>query len=532
MSAHPFPARVKVLLALGAGAAVVLAFIPFHVAPLILLYPVFLNLLTIDGEKPGRVFLLGFLASLVVNLGGFWWIIYTIHIFGYLPYWIATLIFLIFCGFGALNVPLFAASAAWLHRRVHLRTQRPVLLALWFTLGLPAGFVVLEFLVPKLFPFYFGHALYWLPWLTQICEVAGSQILTFAVMSAGGALTLAWLGRYRHWRVHPLAVAVPVCLWTVIVGFGVYRLSQTPGPEKILRVALIQANIGSLEKVAARGGLRSKIRHTMDEYFALTDSVMAREPKPDLVVWPETAMPFELARDGLYQQEVRDRVMLWGKPLITGAYAKSPQDPRRDTNAAYLLTPDGATVSQQIYHKNILLAFGEYFPGGEAFPALYRLFPAVSDFARGREYAVFTLPDGTRLGITICYEAIVPDFFRGAVKPGVQAVVNLTNDSWFGPTTEPLHHGALASFRSPELRVPLIRVTNTGMSFVVDDKGRMGETTAVYEPGVLVKDVRIPAEAPRTIYLRWGNWLVWLSAGLATALGLMLARRKNASLPS
>ncbi len=174
------------------------------------------------------------------------------------------------------------------------------------------------------------------------------------------------------------------------------------------------------------------------------------------------------------------------------------------------------------------LAFGEYFPGGETFPQLYQWFPAVSDFAHGTEQNPFTLKDGRRLGVTICYEDLIPTFYRHAVETGVHGVVNLTNDSWFGPTTEPLHHGALATFRAIETRLPLLRVTNTGISFTVDDRGRMSKTTGVYSEGVLHSEVHLPAIPPTTLYLEWGDWFILLCIGILIGFFPFFRRVQNA----
>lgn len=523
--------RHNALLAALAGACIVLAFIPFYVFPLIFVFPVFLNLLSLETRGFKWGFFYGFLTSFVVNAGGFYWVVYTIHEFGYLPWVVSALLYLAFCGFGALNFPLFTGVATFLHERIRFAEKPAWLTALWFTLGLPALFTLPEYFIPKLFPFYAGHCLYWLPVLTQVSELTGSIFLSFAAYSLGGNLTLLWLHRRKGWRFHPLAALVPALLVLFWVGFGAKRLAEPPPPGKTLRVALIQPNIGSLEKVAARRGLITKVRYVMERYHNLTTQALASTPKPELVLWPETAMPFQLTHGLIYAQEVRDWVTAWGVPLITGAYAPHETDPGRDYNAAFLLSPEQGKLRMDIYRKNILLAFGEYFPFGEYYPKLYQYFPQVSNFGRGTDQNPVTLADGTRLGVTICYEAIVPSFFRKVVRNRVNGVVNLTNDSWFGPTSEPRHHGALAVFRTVETRVPLLRVTNTGTSFAVDTFGRMSDTTGVYQEGVLVTDVLIPRDPPETLYTAWGDWFILFCAALAAVLTGLILRKKNVPLP-
>lgn len=523
-------AKTRVLLAVSAGLSIVFSYVPFYVLPLIVLYPLFLNLLIAKCQTTKQALIYGLLVSFIINAGGFWWIVYTIHVFGFLPYWISTIIFLAFCALCALNVPVFMVVTHWFEKHRTPKEMSTRFLALWLTVCVPALFVLPEYFVPKLFPVYYGHAFAITPLISQISEVTGTIFLTFLVMSTGGLLTTLVVGRF-----HPIALGVPLALWIVTLGFGWMRYSEPPPPSKKLNVAFIQANIGSLDKLAARGGLREKIKISLDTFIRLTDQAMER--KPDLIIWPETAVPVELSLDGPFQDVVRQAVLRWNVPLITGGYAHHATNPQSSYNAAYLLSPENGQIRREIYYKNILLAFGEYFPFGEEFPKLYDWFPAVSNFSRGSEHTTFRLADGTRLGITVCYEAIVPDFFRGAARatPGnemPQAMVNLTNDSWFGPTTEPAHHGQLAAFRAIETRLPLLRATNTGMTFAVDRMGKMGPTTKVYEPGILVQEIEIPVAPRETFYLKAGNWFIALCALIVAAfVPFFFRRRAHVSLP-
>jgi apolipoprotein N-acyltransferase len=265
----------------------------------------------------------------------------------------------------------------------------------------------------------------------------------------------------------------------------------------------------------------------VDRYKSLTEQALASQPPPQLLVWPETALPFQPLSRNVFAGDVRASIQRWGVPTILGAYAPHETDPARTYNAAYLLVPSPGQLGVEVYKKNILLAFGEYMPGGEWSPALYQSFPQVANFGRGTEQRPFTLPDGTRIGMTICYEAIDPAFFRQVALQRVHLAVNLTNDSWFGPTSEPYHHAALASFRTVESRIPLVRVTNTGTSLTVDAYGRLSRMTGVYEEGVLVHEVILPAEPPLTFYTRYGDWFIILCAVIVASLTLMLFRRNR-----
>ena len=528
-------------LALASGACLALSFLPFHIAPLLVAHAALLLWACLTAQTVKRAFWAGVIVSFVFNLLIAWWLTYAIHVFGYLPYPIAALIFLVFCSGGAVNFPLFALFTFYFSRRYQMDSRGPLARGFWLVIALPAAFVVVEWISPKLFPSYIGHALYWLPLLTQISELTGAIFLSFLAMSLGGSFVLLAQKKYKQQPISWSFFSVPWVLLLFVLSFGTVRIAQTPPEMKRFRVALIQANIGSLEKVQAEKGYYPKVRKVISEYKRITQEAIASGAKPDLVVWPETAMPIQLDRPSAFSTEVFRFSKEIGVPLLTGGYSTHPLKPQTEYNAAFLISPTAKFSPEgvpalpdpysEIYRKNVLLAFGEYFPFGETFPVLYQWFPQVAAFGRGTEQNYFTLPNQMRLGITICYEAIVPEFFRRTAEPGVNAVINLTNDSWFGPTTEPYHHGALSIFRSVETRLPLIRVANTGISFFVDRLGRMSRTTKVYEPGYLVEDIELPlAPPPPTLYLRWGDWFVALCAFVLLATVLTLRRLTRVSL--
>lgn len=176
----------------------------------------------------------------------------------------------------------------------------------------------------------------------------------------------------------------------------------------------------------------------------------------------------------------------------------------------------------------MLVPFGEYIPFGEIFPSLYSWSPYSSRFWRGESVEPLRLGRHL-LSVSICYEDIFPGHIRklmrggsGGSAPG--AMFNLTNDSWYGNSTEPMEHLALASFRSIENRRSLVRVTNTGVSAFVDPVGRIVSRTGVWTKEVLVD--RIPLLSGRTPYALLGDWIGWLCAILSLA-GMVLAYRAS-----
>lgn len=521
----------KSWLAFFSAFSLVLAYAPIHWVVLSLFLPFFLCLLIFQCQGFWQGFRWGFLQSFFIMLGGFYWVIYVIKVFGFLPWSISFLLYLGFCGFGALNFPLFTAIAAELHRRLQQSSLPRYWGSLWFSIGLPTLFIFFEWAIPKLFPWYIGHAWYRFPILIQITEITGSLFLSFAMCSLSFVAAGYFFQKESPWRVEKWAWAIPSTLWATILVFGCYRWFG-PGPDgREFRVALIQANIGSLDRLGAAQGIGGKVRHVISTYERLTEEALNSSEKPDLILWPETAMPFQLEGPSQYAKEIREKVIGWGVPLITGAYAQSPYHFDRDFNAAFLLEPNtqGALpLKLSIAPKNVLLAFGEYMPLGDTFPKLYEWFPQVSNFEMGRTHSAFQLSDDTRLGVTICYEAILPTFVRRVAQLKAHALINLTNDSWFGPTSEPYQHAQLSVFRAVETRMPLIRVTNTGTSFTVDTLGRMGPQSAIEQEAVVSSKLRLPKEPPQTFYVRFGEWFLSLCLSFLGLLTVIALRKSHA----
>jgi apolipoprotein N-acyltransferase len=136
---------------------------------------------------------------------------------------------------------------------------------------------------------------------------------------------------------------------------------------------------------------------------------------------------------------------------------------------------------------------------------------------------VVSSADGHRLGAFICYEAIFPGLARGFTARGADLLVNITNDAWYGRTSAPYQHLAMATFRAVENGKYLVRAANTGITAVVDPRGRVLEATRLFERTILVRDV--PIVPGRTFYSRYGDVFAW--ACLAAAASLSALRRRT-----
>ncbi len=195
-------------------------------------------------------------------------------------------------------------------------------------------------------------------------------------------------------------------------------------------------------------------------------------------------------------------------------------------NTAKLIDNDGHVLGS--YHKKYLMPFGEYMPFGDEFPEIYDLIPEAGRLTKGEAPVVMQFGDYT-LGPIICYEDIIPSYVRELSKLEPQVLLNVTDDAWFGKTTEPYQHLALAALRSVEQRKWLIRSTNTGVSAYVDANGRITKQTSLYDPEILIEDVAMMPKG-RTVYSYIGDVLGWTSAAwLIFLMGTRYATRKRRS---
>jgi apolipoprotein N-acyltransferase len=234
------------------------------------------------------------------------------------------------------------------------------------------------------------------------------------------------------------------------------------------------------------------------------------------VIWPETAVPYLLDRN----PEIPGILADYGRGA-TLAVGVQRLDGTRAFNSMAVIAPDAEVTA--IYDKHHLVPFGEYIPFGDL---AYRLF-GISAFAAqmGNGYSPGPGPVILDLGPTIgrvlpliCYEAVFPQGLRNA--PGrADWILQITNDAWFGTLTGPYQHLAQAQLRAIEQGLPLVRVANTGVSAVIDAKGRVQASIPLGQSAHL--DAALPAALPPTAYARFGELpALLLLAGLASLLAL------------
>ena len=390
--------------------------------------------------------------------------------------------------------------------------------------------------------------------LASLGGVAAVSLLPvwFSVALCGDALSL-WRKRADLWK-RRLRCLVPLFFAAVAAAWGfnqflVLLRSSYMDPVRELTLALVQPSIPQtmIWNPAEKTNRFAKLMQL---------SELALATKPDVLVWPEAALP-ELNEESFHAiTNLVARHRVW---MVFGAddYALKPGATRDSTqpvdyqffNAAFLLSPEGRVVST--YRKRHLVIFGEYIPLADWLPFLKWFTPIQSGFTPGKEPVAFQLtgrspaepptrgpgergisqPAPLRAGMLICFEDAVASVVRESA-PDVDFLLNLSNDGWFGESAQQFQHAAHSVFRAVENRRPVIRCTNNGLTCYVDETGfvhdlGVGDATDVYGAGFRVVKLAVPA-GPRepTFYQRHGNWLGWACVALTGWLVLRHSRGK------
>lgn len=395
---------------------------------------------------------------------------------------------------------------------------------------------------------FLGTALGQIPSLAAPARLGGVYLVSALVVLLNGVFaTLAcrlWAqmcpqrtgdagGRLEVWRLafgnrwgRMCETALPLGL--ILLAFGLSNLSlmslSSGGAGALreessvlgLRVALVQRNAPC---IFAR---RDRAQDPYEVFDRLLS--VASAARPDLVVWAESAMGEfgHLDSDGARHAALFFARKTGGASLLAGGdwwyrVQEGEKEARRVWNAAALYTPTATNVELQVYGKQHLVPFGEYIPFDKWIPPLQRLSPVGVSIWPG-EAKVLRLRLNREEGATvavaplICYEDTDPVLARRAARLGAQAIVLITNDSWFSHSQEPVQHAWQAVLRAIETGLPVVRVGNSGVTGIIFPSGRTrwledGEGRPLVDAaGTMVESVPVVASPVLTPYVRFGDW--------------------------
>lgn len=372
-----------------------------------------------------------------------------------------------------------------------------------------------------------GTALHGQLVVIQIAEFTGVAGLSFMVAFTN-VIALATIRRFiLETQVKPMRPHFDLTLTMAgivgVMGFGLHAIDNRR-ETKPLNVALVQPNIPRDEKFSVEFAEK-----TFAKFTRLSRPVLDTSTRPDLLVWPESAMPGPVLGDELSHRFVMEFAASAKTDLMLGTI---DQDETHAYNAALLVSEAGAHL--QIYRKVHLVPFGEYVPGRHTIPLLARVVgdQVPDDFAFGKEFTVFKLSgDKAKIAPLICFEDTIGDLARQFVLAGANLLVNVTNDGWFLRSAGSRQHLANAVFRCVETRLPMVRAANTGVTCFVNEFGSvtqilLDENGTPFTEGTLTGQVAIAANPAPTFYVQHGEWFSYACITVTTlALAFLLVRR-------
>jgi apolipoprotein N-acyltransferase len=461
---------------------------------------VLIRLVALAPGRPARVWI-GWCGGVGYFTGTLFWIVEPFLVDAAKDGWMAPFALLLMAGGMALFWGLAAVTAGL--------GRNPATRAIGFALGLVACDLLRSYLFTG-FPWaLLGHI--WIATsLGQIAAFTGPIGLT--ALTAALAL-LPVLGVLIARPV--LCTLGAIGLFAVVLGAGQMRLAA---PDTVLadpvRLRLVQPDAEQALKWQP-GMLDLFLDRQMQ-----ASAAPALQPL-DLIIWPETAIPYLLEDAGLILEEAIFNS--GGVPLASGV--------QRAEGSLYfnsLIVTDAFGAVQSTYDKHHLVPFGEYFPFGD-FVARFGITAFAAKYGRGYTpgpgAVVLDLGAAGKVLPLICYEAVFPQDLNAATDRA-DWILQITNDGWFGTQAGPYQHLAQARLRAIEQGLPLMRVANTGVTAAIDAKGRVTQDLALGEVGWL--DVAVPAALAPTLYARTGDGLATILVMLSLlALALWRGKRSD-----
>ena len=441
-----------------------------------------------------KTFGIGYAAGLVFFGGSCYWIVKTMTTYGGLGLVTSMVVFALFVSVFALHTALFAMLLQLLLARF----------GHWGLLLAPPTWVVVELIQTYAifggFPWMLvGYALAPYQGLLQIVTITGVYGLSFLLVAVGSLLALSF--RVRSRKFVGIAAAIMIIV-------NVVPDPRGDSPDEPLSVRVVQTNIDIEQSWES-----SAREQLLDELHSL--SVLA-PANPDLVIWPETPSPFYLRQDASFRYRMGAIARASDAYFLLGYI---DFDDGKPSNSVGVLSPSGEQISR--YNKIHLVPFGEYVPLRSILFFAESLTRNVGDFVPGSDYTLTSM-DNHRVASTICYEDVFPGLMRQFTRRGAEAIVNVTNDGWFGATSAPYQHLRMSIVRAVENRRYIVRGANTGISAIIDPYGTVVSQTGLGERTVL--DGVAGYRSDLTFYVRFGDVFASLAATVAI-VALLLACR-------
>lgn len=458
----------------------------------------------------GKGFAGGLIYGFCFWLFAVWWLKIQLIDMVRLPPWQAWAWTLVFCAFHALPYAFFGyltAKFRWMESH----------LGVWFA---SVSLVALRTWYPHVFPGSEAHNLYAWPVFIQVLDLGGAPLLLFLIYLVNFQFVRVFTARGHHGSPVPALIAI-AAVFMLLAGYGEYRIRQihqqmkSANTDRQIMIVGIQPNVPIGQRI-------SSIPPEDRENDVKTAISMSRKaahsyPGADLIVWPEMPLTYhcreEAGRDLPPLAKETSRAFMLPCTTMVGDKGEAYY------NSVTFIDKNGREGEK--YHKILLVPFGEYLPLERQFPFLRRIFPGVMPFVSGNNGVwIYDFGEGRKLIPSLCYEAIFTDHIRRFVERGGNVLINMVNDGWFGISHASVIHMSLALFRTVEFRIPLVRVTNSGVGIFVQPTGEIvpDSRTPLFQKAVTGHRLYIPPE--RSPYERWGKiFLYGLTALFVAGLG-------------
>ena len=451
---------------------------------------------------PWRAFLLGWLAGGVFFYGSCHWLTYSMVHYGGIPAWTSYLLLIP----GALTLGLFPGLFALVLARAIKKWGWQALFAapfVWSSLEW-ARLTTTGQLWNAI-----GYSQAYQPMLIQSARWGGVYLVGFLIVSVNAAIAFLLLKR----TVGATTFASCVVAGAAIVTFATQPSSKAEpssshGTPDLVVIAL-QPNV-PMDPVKSPQEMREltsrHIEMSESGLGQLTDNRTRR-----LVIWPESPMNFAYSADSQFRELLAQFSKENNASVLFNSQEPAPNE--GIYNSALLVNEQGSLIAQ--YDKIRLLPFGEYVPLPRWLPAAGLIRAIVGDFTPGTKYTV--MPLGAHcVGVFICIESAYPSIARSLTSEGADVLVNISNDGYLGRTAVMRQHLANAVFRAVENGLPLLRVTNTGISAYITAEGEVKDATTGFQPAVRTWTLAHSGNS-KTFYSRHGDLFAGIS-GLITLL--------------
>lgn len=457
----------------------------------------------------------------------FYWIKETAFEFGGLPNYLCIIVLILFSIFSVFYLQIFSVFYFFFRKRIkngHV----------FYLLILPSLFIISENLDPKIFNWYIGNSLSSYPLLFQFADVFGVLGLSFIVFLINVIIykIIIEYTLFKKIKIYYLTFLFFIVTCLFIYGFIRYKkFSEIDENLFKLKIGVVQGNIGNPQKldVGERIKLENNFGYSSEydliytKYEFLTKKLFEENKKIDLIVWPETAFPDVYTMSSKNARRHKNLISdLKVNSIIGGYYGEYIDNNWKYYNSAIKISNNGEI---DYYHKYLLLPFSEYLPS--SFKFLHKYISSISDFSKGDGPKIFVFNiDGKEIKIApnICYEILKKDYIRKTSYLNPHIILNLTNDSWFG-RVEPYQHLRLAKMRAVELRRPIVRSTNTGITTYINMLGETNYSTNLFSEETPIYDVSIVDNEYQTFYASFGHMLVYFL--MIISLLIFIFRKKR-----